>query len=96
MEPNKFLELGEDSLGERVTQNVSKVAETGGRQVDAAVDYMDKAKGEVTESLERIKEEGWKGLKQKAIDSTRQEPLKALALAATAGLLLAWVIKTGK
>jgi hypothetical protein len=93
MEPNKVLDLGEDSLGQRVAQKVSSVAETAGRQVDAAVGYVDKAKSEVTQSFDRIKGEGWEGVKQKAVNYIRQEPLNALALAAAAGILLAWVTK---
>jgi ElaB/YqjD/DUF883 family membrane-anchored ribosome-binding protein len=93
MEPNKVLDLGEDSLGQRVAQKVSSVAETAGRQVDAAVGYVDKAKSEVAQSFDRIKGEGWEGVKQKAVNYIRQEPLNALALAAAAGILLAWVTK---
>jgi hypothetical protein len=65
-------------------------------QVDAAVGYMDKAKTEVTQSLDKIKGAGWKGVKEKALAYTRQEPLNALALAAAAGILVAWVAKRGK
>jgi ElaB/YqjD/DUF883 family membrane-anchored ribosome-binding protein len=95
MEPNKVLDVAEDSLGQRVAQKVSDVGETAGRKVDAAVGYVDKAKREVTQSLERIKGEGFDGLKQRALDYTRQQPLKALAMAAGAGILLAWVTNRG-
>jgi len=91
MEPNKVLDLSDDSLGQRVAQKVSSVAETAGRTVDAAVGYVDKAKSEVKQSLEEMKGVGYEGLKQKVVDYARREPLTALAAAAAAGILLAWV-----
>lgn len=97
MEATKpVLDLGEESLGQRMAQKVNSAAETAGRQVDVAVGYMDKAKSEVTQSFDSIKKEGWNGLKQKAVDYTRQEPLGALAVAAAAGILLGWVTMRGK
>jgi hypothetical protein len=93
MEPNKVLDLGQDSLGQRVAQKVSSVAETAGRTVDAAVGYADKAKSEVTSSLDRVKGMGFDGLKEKVVDYARREPLTALAAAAAAGILLAWVTR---
>lgn len=91
MEPNRVLDLGEDSLGQRVAEKVSSVAETAGRKVDAAVDYVGKAKSEVTQSLNSMKGVGFGGLKEKVVDYARREPLTALAAAAAAGILLAWV-----
>jgi ElaB/YqjD/DUF883 family membrane-anchored ribosome-binding protein len=96
MEPNQVLDLGKDSLGQWAAQKVSRVAETAGRQVDAAVGYMDKAKSEVKQSLDSLKARGWNGLKQKAVSYTRQGPLRALAMAAAAGILLGWVSQRGK
>ena len=91
MEPNKVLDLGEGSLGQRVAQKVSSVAETAAQKMDAAASYVEKAKGEVTQSFDRLKVEGFDGLKQRALEYTREQPLKALALAAAAGILLAWI-----
>jgi hypothetical protein len=96
MEPNKVLDLADDSIGQRVAQKVSSVAQTAGRKVDAAVGYVDKARSEATQSFDRMKGEGWDGLKQRALDYTRQQPLKALAMAAGAGIFLAWVTSRGK
>lgn len=97
MEATKpVLDLGEESLGQRVAQKMNTAAESTGRQVDAAVGYMDEAKSEVTQAFDSIKKEGWNGLKQRAVDYTRQEPLSALAVAAAAGILLGWVTMRGK
>jgi ElaB/YqjD/DUF883 family membrane-anchored ribosome-binding protein len=96
MEPNKVLDLSDDSLGQRVAEKVSSVAETAGRKVDAAVGCVDKAKSKVTQSVDRMKDEGWDGLRQSALDYTRQQPFKALAMAAGAGILLAWVTNRGR
>jgi ElaB/YqjD/DUF883 family membrane-anchored ribosome-binding protein len=95
MEPKKVLDLAEDSVGQRVAQTVSGVGAAAGRKVDAAVDYVDKAKKGITESLESMKGEGFDGLKKRAIDYTRQQPVKALAIAAGAGILLAWFTNRG-
>ena len=93
MEPNKVLDLGQDSLGQRAAQKVISVAETAGRKVDAAVGYVDKAKSEVTHSLDKMKGAGFDGLKDRVVDYARREPLTALAAAAAAGILLAWVTR---
>jgi len=68
MELNRVLALGENSLGQRVAQKVSSVAETAGRTVDAAVGYVDKAKSEVTHSLDKMKGVGFDGLKEKVVE----------------------------
>src|SRR5688572_6696545 len=96
MEPNKVLDLSDDSLGQRIAQKVSSVAETAARKVDAAVGYVDKVKSKLTQSVDRMKDEGWDGLKQRALDYTRQQPFKALAMAAGAGILLAWITNKGR
>jgi ElaB/YqjD/DUF883 family membrane-anchored ribosome-binding protein len=90
METNKVLDLGNDSLGQRVAQKVSGVAETAGQKIDAAAAYVDKAKSEVTQSVDKMGV-GCEGLKQKVVDYARREPLTALAAAAAAGILLAWI-----
>ena len=91
METNKVLDLGGDSLGQRVAQKISSVAENAGQKIDAAVGYVDKAKSGVVQSVDKMKGVGCEGLKQKVVDYARREPLTALATAAAAGILLAWV-----
>ena len=91
METNKVLDPGGDSLGQRVAQKISSVAETAGDKIDAAVGYVDKAKSGVAQSVDKIKGVGCEGLKQKVVDYASPEPLTALATAAAAGILLAWV-----
>ncbi len=91
METNQVLDLGGDSLGQRVAQKISSVAETAGQKLDEAVGYVDKAKSEVAQSVGKIKGADYQGLKQKVVDYARREPLTALAAATAAGILLAWV-----
>jgi hypothetical protein len=55
MEENKVLDLGGDSLGQRVAQKISSVAETAGQKIDAAVGYVDKAKSGVAQSVDKMK-----------------------------------------
>jgi ElaB/YqjD/DUF883 family membrane-anchored ribosome-binding protein len=90
MKTSKVLDGG-DSLGQRVAQKISSVAENAGQKIDAAVGYVDKAKSGVAQSVDRMKGAGCEGLKQKVVDYARREPLTALGTAAAAGILLAWV-----
>ena len=95
MEPKTLLDMAEDSFGQHVAQKLTGVGEAAGRKVDAAVEYVDQAKKGVTESVERMKEEGFDGLKQRAFEYARKQPVKALAIAAGAGILLAWLTNRG-
>jgi len=61
METNRVLDLGSDSLGQRVAQKISRVAETAGQKIDAAAAYVDKAKSEVTQSVDKMKGVGCEG-----------------------------------
>jgi hypothetical protein len=88
MERNEVLDLGSDSLGQRVAQKISSAAITAGQKIDVAVTYVHKGKSEVAQSVGKI---GCEGLKQKVVDYARREPLTALAAATAAGILLAWV-----
>ena len=74
METNKVLDLGGDSLGQRVAQKISSVAETAGQKIDAAVGYVDKAKSGVAQSVDKIKGVGCEGLKQKVVTMPVENP----------------------
>jgi hypothetical protein len=91
MERNQVLDLGSDSLGQRVAQKISSAAVAAGRKIDVAATYGRKAKSKVAQSVGKIKGVGCEGLKQKVVDYARREPLTALAAATAAGILLAWV-----
>ena len=95
MEPNKVLDMAEDSLGQRVAQRLVVWARRPAERWTRLLIMWIRQRREVTQSLERIKGEGFDGLKQRALDYTRQQPLKALAIAAGAGILLAWVTNRG-
>ena len=45
------------------------------------------------QSFQAMTDEGWEGMKRKAVDYTRKEPWNALLLAIGAGILVGWATR---
>ena len=79
--------------GQRMGAQVGRVAETAGTKFDSAVDHMGETAQSVKQSFQAMKDEGWEGMKRKAVDYTRKEPFNALLLAIGAGILVGWATR---
>ena len=82
-----------ERAGQRMGSQVGRLAESAGAKFDSAVDYMEDTAQSVKQSFQSMTDEGWEGLKRKAIDYTRKEPLNALLLAIGAGVLVGWATR---
>ena len=77
-----------ERAGQRVGAQVGRFAEKAGTKLDSAVDQMGETAQSVKQSFQAIKDEGWEGMKRKAVDYTRKEPWNALLLAIGAGIVV--------
>jgi len=82
-----------ERAGRRVGAQLGRMAETAGSKFDSAVDYMGQSAESVKESFQALTDEGWEGLKTRAINYTRKEPLNALLLAVGTGILVGWATR---
>jgi histone H3/H4 len=82
-----------DRIGQKTAAAVGRIARSAGEKFDLAVDRLESCAGSVKSCLDTMSEEGAEGLKRRAIDYARQEPLNALLLALGTGLLLGWATK---
>jgi ElaB/YqjD/DUF883 family membrane-anchored ribosome-binding protein len=82
-----------EGIGKRAAEKIAHAAEAAGQKLDAAVDYVESAKQCAQQTLGQVRQEGWKGMKGKILEYTRNEPLNALVVAAGAGLFFGWLAK---
>ena len=85
-----------ERTGQRVGAQVGRLAETAGTKFDSAVDYMGETAQSVKQSFQAMTDEGWEGMKRKAVDYTRKEPLNALLLAIGTGILVGWATRRAR
>jgi hypothetical protein len=85
-----------ERAGQRVGAQVGRLAETAGTKFDSAVDYMGDTAQSVKQSFQAMTDEGWEGMKRKAVDYTRKEPLNALLLAIGTGILVGWATRRAR
>jgi hypothetical protein len=74
--------------GRKSGAKVARIVESAGAKLDLAVDRIESCAENVKFALDKISEEGVQGLKKRAIDYARKEPLNALLLAMGSGVLL--------
>jgi hypothetical protein len=82
-----------ERAGQKVGAQVGRLADTAGTKFDSAVDYVEERAQSVKQSFRAMTDEGWEGMKKRAIDYTRKEPLNALLLAIGAGILVGWATR---
>ena len=80
-------------VGKRAAENIGSVVNVAGQKLDAVVDYVESTKQSVQEALGRVRQDGWKGTKERVMEFTRREPVNALLLAVGTGLVLGWLTK---
>jgi len=85
-----------ERLGKRVSEKISEAANTAGKKIDAAVDYVGDTTRNVREGINQMRDEGWEGMRRRTLDYTREQPLYALLIAIGAGMMLGWLTKRGR
>ena len=93
--PSDFAQKAERA-GQRVGAQVGRLAETAGTKFDSAVDYMEDTAKSVKQSFQAMTDEGWEGMKRKAVDYTRKEPMNALLLAIGTGIWVGWATRRAR
>ena len=81
----------DERFGKRAAEKIAGVAEATGQKLDAAVDYVESAKQSAKQTLDQVRQEGWKGMKGKILEYARKEPFNALVIAAGAGVFFGWL-----
>jgi ElaB/YqjD/DUF883 family membrane-anchored ribosome-binding protein len=82
---------GDERFGKRAAEKIAGAAEVTGQKLDAAVDYVESARQNAKQTLDQVRQEGWKGMKGKIFEYTRKEPFNALVIAAGAGVFFGWL-----
>jgi ElaB/YqjD/DUF883 family membrane-anchored ribosome-binding protein len=82
-----------ERFGKRSAEKIGLAAEAAGQKLDAAVDYIESTKQSAQQTLDQVRQEGWKGMKGKILEYTRNEPFNALLIAVSAGLFFGWIAK---
>ena len=78
-----------ERAGQRKGAQVGKFAEKAGVRFDSTeIDQMEEKAQSVKQSFQSLTDEGWEGMKKKAVDYTRKEPMNALLLAIGTGILV--------
>jgi len=85
-----------ERAGQKVGAQVGRLAENAGTKFDSAVDYLEETAQSVKQSFQSMTDEGWDGMKRKAVDYTRKEPFNALLLAIGAGILVGWATRRAR
>lgn len=81
----------DERFGKRTAEKIAGVAEATGQKLDAAVDYVESAKQSAKQTMDQVRQEGWKGMGGKIFEYTRKEPFNALVIAAGAGVFFGWL-----
>ena len=102
-EQSKFLDLKKgtdveninlsegERFGKRAAEKIASAAEATGQKLDAAVDYVESTKQSAKQTLDDVRQEGWKGISERILGYTRNEPCNALLIAACAGVFFGWL-----
>jgi ElaB/YqjD/DUF883 family membrane-anchored ribosome-binding protein len=85
-----------EGIGKRTAEKIADAAEAAGQKLDAVVDYVESTKQNAKQTLDQVRQEGWKGMKGRMIECTRNEPFTALLIALGTGLLLGYLTKRAR
>jgi ElaB/YqjD/DUF883 family membrane-anchored ribosome-binding protein len=84
-----------ERLAMRVADRIGSTAANVGQRLDAAVDYLERTTESLRTAFNFMGDEEWERVKNRALDYTRQEPLKALVIAVSTGFVLGRLTKGG-
>lgn len=79
-----------ERIGKRTAEKIADAAGVAGQKLDAVVDYVESTRQCAKQTFDQVRQEGWKGVKGKVLEYTRNEPLNALLVAVGAGLFCGW------
>lgn len=82
-----------EGIGKLAAEKIAEAAEAAGQKLDAVVDYVESTKQSAKQTLDQVRQEGWKGMIGKMTEYTRNEPFNALLIALGTGLLLGFFTK---
>ena len=82
-----------ERFGQRTAEKIAVAAKATGQKLDAAVDYIESTRQSAKQTLDQVRQEGWKGMRGKILEYTRNEPFNALLIAVSAGLFFGWLRK---
>ena len=80
-----------ERFGKRAAEKIAGAAAATGQKLDAAVDYVETAKQNAKQTLDQVRQGGWKGMKGRVLEYTRHEPFNALVIAVGAGVFFGWL-----
>ena len=82
-----------ERFGKRAAENIGSAVDVAGQKLDAAVDYVESTKQSVQQTLDSVRQGGWKGMKERVMEYTRTKPFNALLIAVGTGLALGLLTK---
>lgn len=85
-----------ERFGKRAAEKIGSAAEVAGQKLDAAVDYIESTKQSAKQTLDQVRQDGWRGTKARVMEYTRNEPFNALLIAGGAGLLFGLLTKRAR
>ena len=88
--------LRDERIGHQTAEAIGSVANVAGDKVDAAIDYVCDKTQRAEESLRKVSEEGWDGVKRRTADFAKKQPLTSLLLAIGSGLLVGLLLGKGR
>ena len=80
-------------FGARAADKIGSAVDKAGTKVDAAIDYMSDKTQQVTEKIQRARQEGWDGVRRRTTDCFRHSPFSAFLVTMGAGILVGWLLR---
>jgi ElaB/YqjD/DUF883 family membrane-anchored ribosome-binding protein len=93
MKSAEDLEEQVQKFGARTAERVGLAADKAGAKVDAAVDYVSGQTQQISETLQRIGNEGWDGIRRRTTDYAHNAPFTTLLATLGVGILVGWLLR---
>jgi ElaB/YqjD/DUF883 family membrane-anchored ribosome-binding protein len=89
----KTMQAQAHNFGARAAGKIGSAVDEAGARVDAAIDYMSDKTQQVSEKIQRAREEGWDGVRRRTTDCFRESPFSAFLVTMGAGILVGWLLR---